>query len=555
MEKNDIRGGLDGADLGPEARTLTRRRLLEVAALTGAGAMLAACGGSGSGGASTSSATTAAAATTGAASGGEGAPRQGGTFRVAFNTVGNDTLDPNDFSDEPTLLRAFQMYDRLYEPLPSETNLGGATEPMLAESAEPNGDWLEWKITIRPDVVFHDGSPLTVDDVIYSFQWALSPDNGFAGPAGVLVNIDVGGIRKDGERSLVVPFTQPYVYFLNGLCTAPSIVKAGTTDYAKPNGTGPFSFVSFTPNQQTVMARNANYWQPDRPYLDGVTMILFDDATSAMNALLGGQVDAIGALDPTIAKTHEQDGGLVLVQTPSSLASYFYVRVDKEPFTDPRVREAMKLAVDREQLVENILLGYGSVGNDVPGKGYADYDEALPQRTYDPERAAVLLKEAGHEGLKVTGLTYPDRAPEFVAFQQQAKAAGIEIELQTVPLAQYYAEPYWPNPPTGFAQTRWPGTFAYVAQNTLTGNAPYPETGWNDPEWDAAFATAISTVDEASRNEQMKALEKTIWEEGGLIGWGYANHLDMHSPAVQGLQVGPDRNLGFYNFRTVWLSA
>jgi peptide/nickel transport system substrate-binding protein len=351
-----------------------------------------------------------------------------------------------------------------------------------------------------------------------------------------------------------VPFTQPFVYFLQGLCSAPSIVKAGTTAYDAPVGTGPFKFESFATNQQTVMVRNPDYWIPERPYLDGATMILFDDATSQINAMLGGQVDAIGALDPTIAKTHENDPGLVLFQSPSSLASYFYMRVDTPPFTDNQVREAFKLAVDREQLVQNILLGYGSVGNDLPGKGYADYNSSIPQRTYDPEKAKSLLKQAGQEGLSVTGLTYPDRAPEFAAYQQQAKAAGIDIKLKSVPLAQYYADPYWPEPPTGFAQTRWPGTFAYFAQNTLLSNSPFPETGWKDAAWDAGFAKAVATIDDTARNEQMMALEQTIWEQGGLIAWGYANFLDMLTDKVQGLQTGPDRNLGFYNLKNVWLS-
>ena len=112
------------------------------------------------------------------------------------------------------------------------------------------------------------------------------------------------------------------VYFLEGLCSAPSIVKDGTTDYTKPVGTGPFKFVSFAPNRQTVMVKNENYWVTGRPYLDGLTEILFDDATAQMNALLGGQVDVIGALDQTIAKTHAKDASIMITQAPSSAASY-----------------------------------------------------------------------------------------------------------------------------------------------------------------------------------------------------------------------------------------
>ena len=108
-----------------------------------------------------------------------------------------------------------------------------------------------------------------------------------------------------------------------------------------------------------------------------------------------------------------------------------------------------------------------------------------------------------------------------------------------MPLAQYYAKPYWPEPANGFAQTRWPGTFASVAQYSLTSNAPFPETGWKDKKWDAGFAKAVATVDEASRNRQMKALEKVIWQRGGLIAWGYSNLLDMQHGQGAG---PPDRD-------------
>lgn len=534
-----------GEPIGPLSldQRISRRRLLEFAALGGGAAMLAACGGGSSSSASSAVSSTAAAT-----------PVPGGTLRVAFNTVGNDVLDPNNFSDEPTLLRAFQLYDRLYEATPSDT-LGGTPKPSLAESAEPSSDWMTWKIKLKTGITFHDGSPMTADDVVYSFQWALGKKNAFGGPAGVLSNIDVDNIKAESPTSVIVPFTQPFVYFLQGLCSAPSIVKAGTKDYSHPIGTGPFSFVSFAPNQQTVMKKYPDYWVPGRPYLDGVTQILFDDATASMNAMLGGQVDLIGALDQTVAKTHESDPGITIIQSPSSLASYFYMRVDKDPFKDNKVRSAFKLAVDRDQLVKNVFLGYGSIGNDLPGKGYADYNSSLAQHTYDPEQAKSLLKQAGYpDGISVTGLTYPDRAPEFAAYQQQAKAAGINITLKTVPLAQYYADPYWPDPPTGFAQTRWPGTFGYFTQNTLLISSPYNETGWHDAQWDAGFNKAVGTIDETSRNEQMMALQETIWDQGGLVAWGYSDFIDAKKDTVQGLQNGPDRNLGFYNFKNVWFS-
>lgn len=515
---------------------ISRRRLLEYGALGGGAALLAS---------------PAASFAAGAAP--VAAPVRGGTLRVAFNTVGNDVLDPNNYSDEPTILRAFQLYDRLYEPKPGK-RLGGTPTPSLAESAVPSKNYLSWKITLKKGVTFHDGSPMTSADVVYSFKWALSKKNGFAGPTGAFAFLDVDNVRADGPNAVIVPFTRPFVYFLDGLCSAPSIVKDGTTDYTKPNGTGPFKFASWAANRQTVMTKNENYWVTGRPYLDGLTEILFDDATAQMNALLGGQVDVIGALDQTIAKTHAKDANIMITQAPSSAASYFYTRLDHEPFKDNRVRQAFKLAVDREQLVKNILLGYGSIGNDLPGKGYEDYNSALPQRKYDPEKAKSLLKAAGHEGLTVTGLTYPDRAGEFTAYQQQAKAAGINIKLKTVPLAQYYAKQYWPNPPTGFAQTRWPGNFAYFAQYTLLRKSAYNESGWKDAAWDKKFNTALGTTKESVRNEMMRDLQKDIWQKGGLIAWGYSAFVDAQTKKVHGLQVGPDRNLGFYNFKNAWLS-
>src|SRR5690606_20073687 len=175
----------------------------------------------------------------------------------------------------------------------------------------------------------------------------------------------------------------------------------------KPIGTGPFKFSSFTPGQESVFARYDDYWRDGQPYVDELRVVNFTDDTARTNALLAGQVDAIESLPYAMIRVIEADPTLRVIKSETGNWNPFTMRVDVKPFSDVRVRQAMRLCVDRDEMITQLLSGNGRVANDMYSPYDPFYAKDLPQREYDPDKARSLLKAAGHEGLKVQLTTAP----------------------------------------------------------------------------------------------------------------------------------------------------
>ncbi len=483
--------------------------------------------------------------------GGGPEPKRGGRLRVGHVGSGtSETVDPGKGVSFIDAAREVNLFDSLSAVQPD-----GSVALTLAEKMESNKDATVWQIGLRRGVTFHNGKTLGADDVLYTFRRIVSKK--LVG-ASALNPVDVRASKRIDDSTVELRLKRPIGDLPRQLATNLVVIfPDGTTDFSKPIGTGPFEFVSFTPGQRSLFKRNPNYWVTGKPYVDELEQISIPDNTARLNALLGGQIDALEFLDFTQAKARRNDPTIQLVIAKGPAASPFYMRVDREPFSDNRVRLALKLAVDRPKLVQTVFEGFGSLGNDVFGKGYPSYNPSLPQRKYDPDQARSLLRKAGKENLKVELLTAP-AGPGLVesatAFAEQAKAAGIKITLNKVPADDLYnTARYYLKVP--FGQTQWGGqTFEEIAYNSLLSTSPYKETAWKDPRWERAFLRAQGTVDEKSRNRQYFELERVIWERGGYIIWGLQNTLDAAAPNVKGIVPNPRFNLGNYDFKSFWLA-
>jgi peptide/nickel transport system substrate-binding protein len=299
-------------------------------------------------------------------------------------------------------------------------------------------------------------------------------------------------------------------------------------------------FDSFTAGQQSVFKRNPSYWLGDgRPYVDELLILSIPDGTARVNALLQGEVDAVENFDFLQAKNLENDDRVVLLNSPSEWTIPFITRFDKDPFKDVKVRQAMKLAIDRQALVDTVFFGFGVVGNDQFGKNGPDvyYDADLPQREYDPDAAKSLLAEAGFpDGIEATielapgcGCQGPGEAVVAAAqlYQQQAEKAGIKFKIhQTSNIDQWNILEY------PFSATWWSPGVPFVL-NWFTVGSGYNE-GWEHPEWDEKFHAALAEVDETKRKELWNELQSQFYEESGHIIWGHYNLIDGLAPNVQG---------------------
>ena len=532
---------------------LSRRRLLERGALAGAGlilvpSVLAACGGGSSGGGATGALSTAANTETTS-----GTPAAGGVFRAAVSDAGpTETLDPHAIASVVDQYRAFNLYDRL-----AETQIDGTVKPHLAESIEAADDTsTTWVVKLKSGVTFHDGSPLTAADVLWSFR-RIGADPKAPYFSTIDPYIDVA--KSSAKDDLTVEFVlkRPYGNFQWFVSQKPLfIVKDGTKVIKQPTdvvGTGPFKLGDFQPGQKTTMVRYDGYFLDPEPYFDSVELIQIAKEQQKA-ALLVGQIDGTENFD-VIAQALQLDGNpsAALFRVPGANPPQFNMRMDVAPFDDPKVREAMKLAIDRDQMLNLLFQQQGTLANDLHGPSFPSYNGDLPQRAYDPEKARALLKEAGQENLTVelvTGL-YPDAAQ---AYAQQAKAAGITINLKKIPQADVYnTDLYYLVP---FGETYWGNdSFEYIAPMAYFKDAPYNETRWNDPAWEKEFVAASAIADDGERNARYKELQVPLWETGGEIIFNWGDGLFAGNPKIQGVQP----RIGFIwndlRFREMWYQA
>lgn len=518
---------------------LTRRAALQKGAL-GLGALalaplIDACGGTSS---SPSGATTTAASI-----------RRGGTLTVGgIGNGSSETLNPTLFVASSDYSRGQCLFDPFLRVQEDYTFKG-----VLAESWESDPTASEWTLHVRKGVHFHDGSPLTADDFLYTL-WAYGAPTSTTPLASSF--IDLPKMRKLDNWTVRLPLKSPNSEF-PAFLQLMYVIKNGEKQFSHPIGTGPFKFVSFTAGQQSTMVRNPHYWQEGKPYVDEVRVLSIQDSTARLNALLGGQIDAMESLDYAQAKQYEQSGSVKLLRQNGSNYVPIYMATTLAPFTDVRVRQAMRLIANRPQLVEQAQSGFGAVGNDLYGQGHPFYDGSLSQREQDLAQAQSLLKAAGKSDLNVTLYSSTAAAgmlESATVFASQAAQAGVKVAVKNVPAGDYFGADYLKQ---NFAQSLW---FAYdtvLSQmaRSLAPNAPYNETHWKNARWTKLYLEALATVSQSKKADIVNELQSILWNEGGYIYWGTFPVIDGLSSRLMGVTPNPGGNLGSGDYQSWWLAS
>ena len=538
-----------GDDRPDASRALTRRRLLLVgaqgAALAASSGVLAACG------AGSTAKTTGTLAKTPA--------KRGGTLTVGMLGNGSsETLNPVFSVASVDFMRTTALFDLLWVTGPDVTSV----VPQLVEKAEPSADAKTWTIDLRKDVKWHDGTPLTADDLLWTIHaWSdpKSTANGAIAPI-----IDFARVRKRGPLTVEVPLHLsvsefPSIVSVFGF----GVIKNGATNAqlsSHPVGTGPYKFKSFTAGHQSVFAANPDYWN-GVPSLDTLVVnSTFSDDTARLNALLSGSVQVAPRTPFLIAKQQESSSQVTVMKAHAPNAYMFSLRVDKPPFDDVRVRQAFKLIADRPALISGALAGYGTVGNDLLGLDAKYFANSLA-RQQDIAQAKSLLKSAGRAGLSVT-LQTSSAAPGLLEagtlYAQQAKAAGVNIKVQTLETSEYYTSA------GGFLSRTFGENLNGMAYPSLTSayltqlwtKAPYNDGHWgsrpNQP--DKPLFDAIGTIDATKAQELWASVQKTQFDAGPYIIWGNADFVDLVSPNVRGLKATAAGPLNNYDFSKAGLA-
>lgn len=476
-------------------------------------------------------------------------PRPGGTLRLGMlGGSSADTLDIQSSVTYPDFARGIALYSGL-----ARYNADLELETDLAEFIEPREDAMAWRIRVKEDVTFHHGKTLTADDVIFSLARII--DGGLYGSIG-LTAVDLKNIKKLDERTIEVPLTQPSMVVLPSLAIIWAYILPEDYDPNNPVGTGPFMFKSFEPGRESTFVRNPDYFVEGKPYVDELIITNFDDDNARLNALLGGQLHLIDQVPFTQVSALEASA-FKIVESQTSMITPFTMRVDEAPFDDVRVRQAMRLLIDRQQMIDLAVAGRGRLGNDLFGRDFPCFDPSLPEREQDLDQATSLLRAAGYGDLSVELVT-SNVAPGLVeaaqVFAQQARSAGVKVTVNRVTPGEFYGDNYlsWV-----FAQDFWISLdyLLQVAYSMLPGSF-FNETHWNDERYVKLYEEANRTLDDGTRCEIVHEMQRIDYEEGAYIIPYHPNIVDAHSSAIEGVVSSKTGlPLNSYRFEEIWFTA
>jgi peptide/nickel transport system substrate-binding protein len=285
-------------------------------------------------------------------------------------------------------------------------------------------------------------------------------------------------------------------------------------------------------------------------------MVSITDGDARLNALAAGQVQGMESLTFAQAKQEQTAGRIKVLVGNGPINTPMVMSVTAKPFDDVRVRQAMRLLVDREQMIKNVQLGFGQIGNDLYGKQLAFYDRAIPQRPHDPEKARSLLKAAGADSVKLsltTSTVGQGMLESATAFAQQAKLAGVTIALDQKPGNSYWTDGYLK---TSFFQTVWLSSpIDTWYQLALFRGGVWNETGWSDPAFEKRVEAAQGVTVAARAADHWNSIQQEMWNRGGYIFWGFYPWLDGVSKKVSGAHGSGFLPLGSHAFRVWSLNA
>lgn len=480
-----------------------------------------------------------------------GPPKPGGVFRVGFSGAAtNESLSPLQAQGLVDYARAMALYDPL---LARDADF--KPELLLAEQMDVEDGGKSLLIRLREGVTFHHGKDLGAEDLLYSLrQWA-DPQISFL--ARGLAGLDLAQAKQLDNRTVRIPQREPNYFITETLSGDNGIfIFPADFDIRNPQGTGPFKYKSFTPGMESVFDKNPNYWIEGQPYFDGLVCRGFADETARMNALLSDQIDAMPLISSSQTAALSSNPSLGLLVGKGYSTDPIIMRVDRAPFDDVRVRQAFKYIVDRPQMVETVLSGYGQVGNDLYCPADELYASDIPQRVQDLDRARSLLKSAGHENLVVELATGPydgQYIPMAQAFAEQAKGAGVTVNIKQLSVTDLNA---------GYGKFTFSqdadagGPIMQLFSSKYVTGAAYNSTAWSDPRWQAIYKEAQGTPDKAKCRELVHELQQILYDDSGTIIWGFPYTVDGHSKKLGGLKAantGFSLN-GFKAFREAWFA-
>jgi peptide/nickel transport system substrate-binding protein len=472
--------------------------------------------------------------------------KKGGVLRTGILAPASD-LDPIAVNNEGALAILGQSGEYLVF---SDSTLTAV--PRLAESWKPNRDGSQWEFKIRQGVKYHDGKPMTAEDVAATFNLHADPDSGSNALSAFTGVLSKGGAQAIDQSTVMFELDAPngnFPYSTSSDNYNMIILPKGfdTETWVKTfQGTGPWVLEKYTPNVGVNYTKNPDYWDKERQPLGSRNEIKFYEKEEAgILGVQGGEVDVLAHFSPVGGKPLLTDPNIAVIELRSSVHRQLHMRTDKEPFNDKRVRQAVALLINRDNIVKGLLEEKSDYGNDSPfAPVYQSTNKSVPQRKQDVEKAKQLLSDAGKGNFSVELNSWRGfEIPQFAELiQSDLKEAGITVTFNITDPGTYYGDAV-------FGKSPWlDSTFGITeyghrgVPNVFLG-APLKSDGtWNsahfkNKEYDKLVTEYVAALDLQSQRAAAKQIQELLLDEVPIVFAYFYYYLTATKPNVAGVQV------------------
>lgn len=482
-----------------------------------------------------------------AAASGTGIAQADGTLRIAVPSNLN-TLDPAKTKIGEEYIVNFLVFSGL-----TEIDASGQVKPDLAESWESSDDLKTWTFTLRDGVTLHDGRPVVAEDVKVTIERVMDKATGST----ARVNFEiVESIDVVDDRTIRFNLKQPYAGFAEILGDRQvRIVPRDHLDTiaSEPVGTGPFKFVSFQPGDRVELVKNEDYFVSGQPKLDRIVMRIIPEQAAQSAALETGEIDLVWDVPPEAVEQYQASENVQLSSTPTSTWDGVIMNAAQEPFDDVRVRRAIAMTLDKDELMNIALFGQGTPTHTMIPPAHPYYNDELSILEPDPEAARALLAEAGYaDGFDVTlyvPVGRPTRERLGLGVSEMLKGVGIRAEIQRVPWdkfvkdiegkAAFYTDGFYSRPTIDTSIFPW--YHSTGSWNKILWN-------YSNPEMDKVLEAARAAKTDEERAALYKEFQRIAVEHpAGVIPY-VRNHVNAYRSRVQNFESHP---LMWLNLRDV----
>ena len=405
-----------------------------------------------------------------------------------------------------------------------------SAQPLLAESWAPNKDGTVWTFKLRANVKFHNGKPMTADDVVATFDRLSDPANGSNALSVFTGMLSKGNTRKVDDLTVEFHLDAANGNFPYAVSTdnynAIIVPAAFPADFeATMIGTGPFKLEKYTAKVGASFLRNPDYWgTPALP--DRVEVVFYDDYQPQILALQGGEIDIIQQVPVLQVVGLLSDPSVTIISIPSSAHSQVHLRTDSDPFKDKRVRQAIALTLDRPKLVAGLMRGKAQLGNDSPFMpAYPSTDPAVPQRRQDLAQAKQLMEAAGvAKGFQTTLTTekYLEIPDYSVLIQNAVKEIGIDLQLNIMDQGAYYGDAVpgkspWLDSTMGITDYGHRGVPNVFLQAPLLSTGTWNSAHFNNKDYDALVTSYVAALDLEAQRATAGKIQTLLLDETPIL--------------------------------------